>query len=104
MPEIFDTHSDGMPDDIISWSQQIGGRSEARIVLQSLEPGQTVVYGSDESAHTHRVDSSGKTVCSIQEIVGRINRRTSTKRLKSQHNDGLKIFITCLVRGQYRGN
>jgi hypothetical protein len=104
MPEIFDTHIDGMPDDIVSWSQRIGGRSEARIVLQGLQIGQTVVYGSDEPAHAHRVDGSGKTVCSVQEIIGRINRRTLTKRLKSQHNDEGKIFITCLVRGVYRGN
>ena len=103
MPEIYDTFN-GTPEDIVNWSQRIGGRSEARIVLQGLETGQTVVYGSDEPAHTHRIDSNGKTVCYMQDIIGRVYRRVSAKRLKSHHNDEGKIFITCLVRGQYRGN
>lgn len=104
MPDIFDTHSGDMPQDVSDWAQLIGGRSEARIVLESLEPGQTVVYGSDEPAHTHRINDAGKPVCVLQEMVGRINRRTLTKRLKSQHNHEGKILITCFKRGEYRGN
>jgi hypothetical protein len=104
MPELFETHSDDTPQDVLDWAQRIGGRSEARIVLESLEPGQTVVYGSDEPAHTHRINDASKSLCALQEMVGRINRKTSTKRLKSQHNHEGKILITCFKRGEYHGN
>ena len=104
MPDLFETHSGDTPQDVLDWAQRIGGRSEARIVLESLDPGQTVVYGSDEPAHAHRINDANKSVCVLQEMVGRINRRTSTKRLKSQHNHEGKILITCFKRGEYRVN
>ncbi len=101
MPEIFDTLDDDSPQGLVNWANRIGGRSASRIVLEGLEIGQVVVYGPDEPAHTHR---GTKPYCPIQEMVGRVNRRTPTKRLKSEHNADGKIFITCFKRGEYRGN
>ena len=103
MPEVFNTLDDDSPKGLVDWAKRVGGRSEARIVLEGLEVGQAVVYGPDEPAHTH-AHSGDKPTCSIQEMVGRVNRRTSTKRLKSQHNADGQIFVTCFKRGEYRGN
>ena len=101
MPEIFDTLDDDSPQGLVDWANRIGGRSASRIVLEGLEIGQVAVYGPDDPAHAHR---GTKPYCPIQEMVGRVNRRTPTKRLKSEHNADGKIFITCFKRGEYRGN
>jgi hypothetical protein len=101
MPEIFNTSSDESPQGLVNFAQRVGGRSESRIVLEGLEPGQAVVYGPDEPAHIHR---GAKQYCPIQELVGRVNRRTPAKRLKSEHNADGQIFVVCFERGKYRGN
>jgi hypothetical protein len=107
MPEIFDTGTNDGGEAVVDWAQRVGGRSEVRIVLEGLTPGQAVVYGPDEPAHRHSpgsVDKPNKYACTVQEMVGRINRRMSTIRLKSIHNDKGEIFVTCFERGVYRGN
>jgi hypothetical protein len=102
MPKIFNT-SDS-PQEL---AQRMGGKAELRLLLEGLEPGQAVVYGPEEPAHTHRNPADNVTnryVCQVQEMVARINRKPRTGRLKSMHNPEGDILITCYERGVYRGN
>ena len=102
MPEIFNTG-----DSPMELAQRMGGRAEIRLLLENLDPGQAVVYGPEEPAHTHRNPADNVTnryVCQVQEMVARINRRSHTIRLKSMHNTDGDILITCYERGVYRGD
>jgi hypothetical protein len=88
-------------------AQRMGGTAEIRLLLESLEPNQGVVYGPNESAHTHRDPTDGMTnryICQVQEMVARINRKSQTVRLKSMHTANGDILITCYERGVYRGD
>ena len=102
MPEIFN-----ISDSHVELAQRMGGKAEIRLLLESLEPNQVVVYGPDEPAHIHRNstdNASNRYVCQVQEMVARLNRKSQTVRLKSVHTAEGDILITCYERGVYRGD
>ena len=102
MPKVFNINDS--PEEL---AQLMGSRTELRLLLEKLDPGQAVVYGPEEPAHTHRDTSdhiANKYVCLIQQMVSRINRKSRTVRLKSVHNPEGDILITCYERGLYHGD
>jgi hypothetical protein len=102
MPKVFNVNDN--PEEL---AHLMGSRTELRLLLEGLDPGQAVVYGPEEPAHTHRDTSdavANKYVCLIQQMVSRINRKSRTVRLKSVHNPQGDILITCYERGLYHGD
>ena len=103
MPEIFN-----IDDGPMELARRMGGRQEIRVLLESLDPGQVVVFGAGAPAPTPPKTTPNMTnryVCHVQEMVARINRRPQRNvRLKSEHNIAGDIVITCYERGVYRGD